>query len=655
MATEIGDVVVTYTATGIARFEVVVENDVLGKIERLRSDDCELLVRKAAYRAEQWDEQEERAAALAAAQVAKMAVVEQRAAAKAAQDEAAALRAAAAAEAEAQSVALTSRAEAVHERLRHLLGESLARDPAFEWAVLRSDRQFPTPRPAPPPLPPPPGPVVALPPPACPSLGPQPSPPRFAREPTSADPQFRPRFSILDMIWPRRRRLAQSAAQDRFDAAHARWERGCQRATEHFERKTREWHASRAEALRQHALALVAYERRRVAMDEEHCLEVRRHEEQVAALEQRYSEALRVWEEGRERYLAEQQAANMAVDERRSQYIAGDRSAIVEYCERVLEASDYPECIPRAVDIEYLAETGMLVVDLQLPAKPDLPTLVKVRYAKSDDQLRETHLRENQLGSLYDEVVYQIVLRTMDELLRADRAGHVRGVTINGIVHFVDPATGHAQDTCILSLQTSPAEFGALNLDQVDARECFRRLKGVGSPKLHTMTPVAPVLALGREDRRFVPAYSVAPAIDEGTNLAAIDWQDFEHLIREVFEWELAQAGGEVKVTQASRDGGVDAIAYDPDPIRGGKIVIQAKRYTGVVGVAAVRDLYGTVMNEGATKGILVTTSSYGSDAYEFARGKPLTLLTGSHLLHLLRKHGRKAYIDLREARAAAT
>ena len=101
----------------------------------------------------------------------------------------------------------------------------------------------------------------------------------------------------------------------------------------------------------------------------------------------------------------------------------------------------------------------------------------------------------------------------------------------------------------------------------------------------------------------------------------------------------------------ASRDGGVDAVAFDPDPIRGGKIVIQAKRYTNVVGVSAVRDLYGTVMNEGATKGILVTTSNYGNDAYEFAKGKPLTLMNGANLLFLLEKHGHKAKIDLKEAK----
>lgn len=96
-----------------------------------------------------------------------------------------------------------------------------------------------------------------------------------------------------------------------------------------------------------------------------------------------------------------------------------------------------------------------------------------------------------------------------------------------------------------------------------------------------------------------------------------------------MFEKEFSRIRGEVKITQASRDGGVDAVAYDNDPVRGGKIVIQAKRYAHTVGVSAVRDLYGTVQHEGAMKGILVTTASFGSDAYEFAKDKPLTLISG--------------------------
>jgi restriction system protein len=190
-----------------------------------------------------------------------------------------------------------------------------------------------------------------------------------------------------------------------------------------------------------------------------------------------------------------------------------------------------------------------------------------------------------------------------------------------------------------------------INLALVDPKICFKNLKGIGSSKLHSLTPIAPIININKEDRRFISSYDVAEKLDDSYNLAVMDWEDFEHLIRELFEKEFAEGGGEVKVTRASRDGGVDAIAFDPDPIRGGKIVIQAKRYVGTVGVSAVRDLYGTLMNEGATKGILVTTADYGPDAYEFAKGKPITLLSGSNLLHLLEKHGHKAFIDLKAAK----
>src|SRR4051794_14892454 len=130
-----------------------------------------------------------------------------------------------------------------------------------------------------------------------------------------------------------------------------------------------------------------------------------------------------------------------------------------------------------------------------------------------------------------------------------------------------------------------------------------------------------------------------------------MDWDDFEHLVRELFQHEFGASGATVEVTRASRDRGVDAIVFDPDPIRGGKLVIQAKRYTLPVDVAAVRELYGTVVNEGALKGVLVTTSTFGPDAYTFAKDKPLSLISGPELLGLLEKHGYGFRIDLKEAR----
>ena len=281
-----------------------------------------------------------------------------------------------------------------------------------------------------------------------------------------------------------------------------------------------------------------------------------------------------------------------------------------------------------------------------------MPTAKAFKYVAARDVIEEQSLSESYRNSLYDEVLYQVALRTIHEILEADAAEAIAAVNLNGWVRDIDPATGREVNTCVMSVQATREEFLDINLANVDPKACFRLLRGVGSSKLHGMAAVSPIVHIDRTDTRFVDARSIADSMKSATNLAAMDWQDFEHLIRELFEKEFVSAGGEVKITQASKDGGVDAIAFDPDPIRGGKIVIQAKRYTNVVGVSAVRDLYGTTVNEGATKGILVTTSDYGPDAYAFAKGKPLTLLNGANLLHLREKHGHEARIDIQEAKA---
>jgi len=372
--------------------------------------------------------------------------------------------------------------------------------------------------------------------------------------------------------------------------------------------------------------------------------------ENTAAIEAFNSDCAE-WETRRDMWLAEQVTRNGAVRSERDAYLRGESVAIEEYCDLVLSNSQYPDAIALEHDLQYVQDTKTLLTELQLPSLDDLPTLREVRYVQARDEFDEKHLSDAQVRKLYDSVLYQICLRTIHELLEADAIGALDAVGVNGNVTSVDRATGKSVTACILSIQVSKPEFLEINLAAVDPKACFKSLKGVGSSKLHSLTPVAPIMQFRREDGRFVSAREVANTLDEAVNLAAMDWEDFEHLIRELFEQEFKAAGGEVSVTQASRDGGVDAIAYDPDPIRGGKIVIQAKRYTNTVGVAAVRDLYGTVMNEGATKGILVTTSDYGPDAYGFAKDKPISLLSGSNLLHLLQKHGHSARIDVNEAK----
>lgn len=361
-----------------------------------------------------------------------------------------------------------------------------------------------------------------------------------------------------------------------------------------------------------------------------------------------------IWEVKRQDFIRAQAAKNSEVDARKVAYSNIEPSAVVDYLDMVLSKSQYPDYFPKEFDIDYIEETRTVVVDYALPAPEHMPTLKAVKYIAARDEFENQHLPESQTTKLYDSVLYQTALRTMHELFSSDTAGAVDAAVVNGIVTATDRSTGKLVTSCVLSVQATKAEFLEINLSQVDPKTCFKALKGVAAAKLHGLSPVAPILQMKREDSRFTEAYGVVQTLDEGVNLASMDWQDFEHLIREVFEKEFSATGGEVRVTQASRDGGVDAVVFDPDPIRGGKIVIQAKRYTNTVNVSAVRDLYGTVMNEGATKGVLVTTSDYGPDSYSFANGKPLVLLNGANLLHMLQKHGHSARIDIREAKLIA-
>lgn len=423
-------------------------------------------------------------------------------------------------------------------------------------------------------------------------------------EPSADDQKYIPKRGLLDLLSFTRRQLKVEKAAELFRQDHMAWLRHCEQ------------------------------------MDQANKAAIEAHEKSILK-----------WEEAKEQFLQKQELKNNAVDEQRQKYLSKDPDAIIDYCERVLSSSKFPEEFPQEYDIDYKPDTKTLLLDYLLPSLEHIPWLKEVRHVASKNELREIFLGDSAHQNLFDSALYQIAIRILRELFDSDVAKAIEAIALNGWVRTVDKGTGLEIKICLISIYVTYNEFKEINLAQVDPKACFKKLRGVAASKLHGMAAIEPIIKMDKQDKRFIDARSVVGEVDSSINLASMDWEDFEHLIRELFEKEFSQNGGEVKITQASRDRGVDAIAFDPDPIRGGKIVIQAKRYAHTVDVSAVRDLYGTVLNEGATKGILVTTADYGGDAYEFAKSKPLTLLNGNNLLHLLEKHGHRAKIDLQEAR----
>jgi len=371
-------------------------------------------------------------------------------------------------------------------------------------------------------------------------------------------------------------------------------------------------------------------------------------------LKQNFENDYNSWKKKKEEFEKEQKEFNKEIDRQEQAFYRNEQEYVEIYFDTILSSSNLPEELLTSWIISYEPKSKILIVDYDLPDRDIIPQLKTMKYVTTRKEFTETLLKDKDIDLLYDEILFQVCLRVTNDIYISDTNDQIISVVFNGIYTGINQGTGKEETKCIMTLQTTKIDYQQINIQNVDAKACFLKFKGISGSKLSEFVPVAPILQLNKEDNRFVEAKDVSGMIN-GTNLASMDWEDFEHLIREIFEKEFAINGSEIKITQASRDGGVDAVMFDPDPIRGGKYIIQAKRYTNVVGVSAVRDLYGTLMNEGAVKGILVTTANYGADSYDFAKDKPITLINGSNLLHMLQKHGYDARIDIEEAKKTLT
>ncbi len=312
-----------------------------------------------------------------------------------------------------------------------------------------------------------------------------------------------------------------------------------------------------------------------------------------------------------------------------------------------LKLESYPSFIPSDFSIKHDEISRIFILEHEFP---DIGSIYWVKSArlKSGITLKSATQKETKEASV---ALYPtLCLRLACEIARLDYDNLLEAIVVNGWANYVEKSTGQSKRAYCASLFATKTQLLSIELSAADPLVAFSSLKGIAARSLE-LTPIAPVLRLNTEDSRFVDAKEILSNLARGENIAAMDWEDFEHLCRELFEKAFAGSGAEVKVTQASRDQGVDAVIFDPDVLRGGKIVVQAKRYTNTVDVSAVRDLYGAIIAEGATKGILVTTSHYGPDAYGFAKDKPITLLNGEELLGLLQQYGYSFKIDLAEAK----
>jgi restriction system protein len=350
-------------------------------------------------------------------------------------------------------------------------------------------------------------------------------------------------------------------------------------------------------------------------------------------------QALTVAKRQHERVIADARAKaadqNAALDARKTAFAAGDAEAVEWFVGQVLAASRHPEGFPRQYQLAYRPENRDVVVEAELPSQKIIPAVRGYRYVKARDAIDPLPRPENEIKRRYARLIASVALRTLHEIFAATPGDVVEAVVFNGRVSTIDRATGKPVRPHLLSVEAERRTFADLVLAAVEPAACLTRLNALVSPNPFDMEAVEPFIAFDLKRFRFTDNLDVVAGLDSRPNLLKLSPTEFEHLVRQLF----VAMGAEAWTTIPSKDGGVDAVATSKNLFFGGVCLIQAKRWTGVVGLESVHALTGVMADHNATTGVLVTTSWFGRASEQFANRNRITLVNGAELKQLIKEH----------------
>jgi restriction system protein len=368
------------------------------------------------------------------------------------------------------------------------------------------------------------------------------------------------------------------------------------------------------------------------------------YQRREAARQRGIAAARAEWARGADEARRQADAHNAQVAEAEESFRAHDRFAVSKYVQMVLDRSPYPEGFPAERHAGYVPESSLLAVEWFLPTFDIIPEHKAFKHVKARKAVEPVARPPTEAQRLYNAVIAQAAVRTVREVFTATPPDMVSTVVFNGHVDTVDPATGQNIRPPLISMRATREKFDELVLTEprFDPVASIRRhFFAAISQHPEELKPVEPVMPFSRADPRIVEAIDVISALDQRPNLLDLKPEAFESFVQNLF----TKMGYETDQYRSSHDGGIDCMAYKRDPVAPMKIAVQAKLYTRTVSPTHVRDLYGTMQHEGATLGIMITTSGYGPGSEEFANGKPLHLIDGPGLISICQEHGIPARI----------
>jgi restriction system protein len=325
---------------------------------------------------------------------------------------------------------------------------------------------------------------------------------------------------------------------------------------------------------------------------------------------------------------------NQRIETIRSGLATRDRESVEAYLELVLARTPLPSDVPHQAEVAYSPRGEQAVVRFELPLASVMPAAASYTYVGTTGEMREKKRAPTEIGKLYRSVVSQVALLYMRDLFEADP--ELENVELGGHVHAISPATGQREYPCLISFAVDRARYAGLNLRDVTPAACLTHLNALISKHPHAVESVTPVRDFDLARYSFVESVDVVAGLDSRPDLTRMTPTEFEHFVRQLFE----ARGLEGWTTERTGDDGVDAVVLNRDPMVGGLTIVQAKKYTGVLGVSHVRELVGAMDEKRAGRGILVTTSWFASGCWTKAsQNGRVELIDGPRLRYLVQEH----------------
>jgi len=163
----------------------------------------------------------------------------------------------------------------------------------------------------------------------------------------------------------------------------------------------------------------------------------------------------------------------------RQRCLKNDIGSIRVLMERTHTWHRLPKVLARPLQFDLDREARIALCTIEIP---DFSGLSIVRKRGDSGKGKWLPVSVADRRRLNETILDMLCLRAVYLAAKSDAGNWFHTVAVNAKQHWHDPATGAAREGIIASLQASKAEILELQFDRIDAKACFRHLKGISTP-----------------------------------------------------------------------------------------------------------------------------------------------------------------------------